>query len=30
MINDKVVEILEQFGDVLEYKGEGPFKINAD
>jgi DNA polymerase (family X) len=29
MINDKVVEILEQFGDVLEYKGEGPFKINA-
>ena len=29
MINAKVAEILEKFGDVLEFKGEASFKINA-
>ncbi len=29
MKNKKVVDILEKFADVLEFKGELPFKINA-
>ena len=28
-MNEPVIEILEKFGDVLEFKGETPFKVNA-